>query len=338
MRSPDRFWIAAFALAFFGAAEPHAQVPSPHAIDVPAWFALSFLDFREEMADATREGKRLLVYFGQDGCPYCKKLMETNFAQRGIVDKTRKHFVAIALNLWGDREVVWVDGRRMTEKELGDALEVQFTPTLLFFDEAGKVVVRLNGYSPPQRFAAVLDYVATRREHRETLADYLKVNAIRKASPSLHEQSFFVKPPYDLHRVAGQRPLAVVFETVDCSPCDELHRDAFRRADVLAQVRRFDVARFALGARTELVTPAGSPSTAQIWARDLGVSYAPTIVLFDGGKEVLRLDAYLRPFHIASALDYVASRAYRSEPSFQRYIQGRADAMRKRGERVDIME
>jgi hypothetical protein len=27
--------------------------------------------------------------------------------------------VPIALNLWGDREVTWVDGRRMTEKQLG---------------------------------------------------------------------------------------------------------------------------------------------------------------------------------------------------------------------------
>ena len=40
------------------------------------------------------DGRRLLVYFGQDGCPYCKKLMVTNFSQRSIVEKTRRNFVA----------------------------------------------------------------------------------------------------------------------------------------------------------------------------------------------------------------------------------------------------
>ena len=122
-----------------------AQQPSPHAIDIPPWFATTFLDFREDIDDAAREGKRVLVYFGQDGCPYCTKLMVANFSQRTIVDKTRRHFVPIALNLWGDREVRWLDGRAMSEKELGRTLGVQFTPTILIFDESGRVIVRLDG-------------------------------------------------------------------------------------------------------------------------------------------------------------------------------------------------
>ena len=47
-----------------------AQTPSPHAIDIPRWFATTFLDFREDVGEAAREGKRLLVYFGQYVCPY----------------------------------------------------------------------------------------------------------------------------------------------------------------------------------------------------------------------------------------------------------------------------
>lgn len=332
------FGIVAIALVLVLATGARAQEASPFAIDIPPWFALSFLDFREDVAEAAHGGKRLMIYFGQDACPYCAKLMTTNFAQRAIVDKTRRHFVAVALNLWGDREVTWTDGRTMSEKELGRVLDVQFTPTLLFFDEAGKIVVRLNGYWPPQRFEAVLDYVAARREKRETLADYLGVAVKGRASPDLHEQAFLMKPPYDLRREPGARPLAVLFETVDCPGCDELHREAFRRADVLAQLRRFDVARFVIGARTPLVTPAGRASTAREWGRELGVAYAPTIVLFDGSAEALRIEAFLRPFHVASALDYVASGAHRDEPSFQRYIKTRADAMRGRGERVELME
>ncbi len=128
---------AALALAAMpGAAR--AQDASPHAIDIPTWFTESFLDFREDIRDAAREGRRLMLYFGQDGCPYCRALMTTNFSQRGIVEKTRRHFVAIALNLWGDRETTWIDGRTMSEKALARRLDVQFTPTLLFLDERGR--------------------------------------------------------------------------------------------------------------------------------------------------------------------------------------------------------
>ncbi len=153
--------IVMFVLALAsGAGAAAAQGAAPQPIEIPPWFATTFLDFREDIADAAREHKRLLVYFGQDGCPYCAKLMGVNFAQRSIVETTRRHFVAIALDLWGDRETTWIDGRKMPEKELARQLRVQFTPTLLFFDEQGKVVARLDGYWPPQRFEAVLDYVA----------------------------------------------------------------------------------------------------------------------------------------------------------------------------------
>jgi thiol-disulfide isomerase/thioredoxin len=65
-----------------------AQVPSPHAIDIPRWFSNSLLDFKDEIPEAARAGKRVMVYFGQDGCPYCKALMKANFGPGPITDKT----------------------------------------------------------------------------------------------------------------------------------------------------------------------------------------------------------------------------------------------------------
>jgi len=332
-------WLSTCVLAAWIAGNVHAQQPSPHAIDIPAWFATTFLDFREDVNDAAREGKRVLVYFGQDGCPYCTKLMTSNFSQRAIVDKTRRHFVPIALNLWGDRDVTWIDGRTMSEKALGRALDVQFTPTILILDEAGRVIVRLNGYYPPQQFEAVLDYAAGKLETRTTLAEHLRVAVKEKARPTLNPQPFLLKPPYDFARRPGGRPLAVIFETVDCSTCDEMHRDAFRRSDVMAQVRRFDVARFSLAEQRVIVAPDGRSLSARDWARELGIAYTPSVVFFDvGGAEVFRTSAYFRPFHFAATFAYVADGGYRDEPSFQRWLQARADAMRQRGERVDLME
>ncbi|HEV2219966.1 MAG TPA: thioredoxin fold domain-containing protein [Casimicrobiaceae bacterium] len=330
--------IVMFALALAaGPGAAIAQGAAAQPIAIPPWFATTFLDFREDIADASREHKRLLVYFGQDGCPYCAKLMGVNFSQRAIVETTRRHFVAIALDIWGDRDTKWVDGSVMSEKELARRLGVQFTPTVLFFDEHARVVARIDGYWPPQRFEAVLDYVAGRREHEQPLASWLQARVKEEASPTLHDEPFFMSPPYDLAHRAGGKPLAVIFETVDCPACDELHREGFHHRDVMAQVRRFDVARFPIFASTPLVTPAGHRTTAAAWARELGIVYAPSVVFFDAaGAEVFRIDAYLRPFHFSSSFAYVAEKGYASEPSFQRWLRARAERLRAEGKTVDL--
>jgi len=304
--------------------ETHAQVLNLQPIEIPTWFTETLLEFPEEAHDAAREGKRLMLYFGQDGCPYCKELMQTNFTQRAIVEKTRKHFVAIALNIWGDREVTWIDGRKTTEKELARALKVQFTPTLMFLDDQGAVVARLNGYYPPHHFTAALDYAAGIAGKGMRFEDYMRLAVKESASPKLHEEPFFLKPPVELRR---SRPVALLFETPHCTGCDELHREGFRRAEVRKLIESFDVYRLRLEDRRDATST---------WAGALRVAYTPTIVFFDAGKEVLRIEAYLRPFHLASALDYVASGAFRAEPSFQRYVQARAERMRERGENVDL--
>jgi len=319
-----RIWL--FLALFASALGTRAQALSPQAIEIPAWFSETLLEFPEEVRDAARDGKRLMVYFGQDGCPYCKQLMQTNFTQRALVEKTRKHFVAVALNIWGDREVQWTDGRRMSEKALTRTLGIQYTPTLLFLDEKGAIAARLNGYYPPHRFAAALDYAAGVAGKGMRFEEFMKTAVKESASPKLHDQPFFRKLPVELR---GARPLALLFETPYCAGCDELHREGFRRPEVRELLGRFDVYRLSLDDQR------GAAGT---WSGALRVSYTPTLVFFDGGREVFRVEAYLRPFHLASALDYVASGAYRKEPSFQRFIQARAERMRARGQSVELWQ
>lgn len=314
-------------------------IPSPHAIDIPPWFRETFLDFREDVREAAKEGKRLMIYFGQDGCPYCRELMRVNFAQKDIDELARRRFHALALNIWGDREVTWTDGRTMSEKALAARLKVQYTPTLLFFDERGAVVVRLNGYYPPHKFRAALDYVASGEEKKTTLAEYLQRHAREPASGRLHDQPFFLKAPLDLDRSRrpAARPLAVLFEQKECAACDELHGKGFNEPAVRSLTARFVVARLELFGTERLVTPGGQSLTAAQWGRELKVAYTPTIVFFDArGVEVFRIEAYLKPFHLASSFDYVASGAYRTQPSFQRYVQARAEKIRAAGGRVDL--
>lgn len=314
-----------------------AQQPSPHAIDIPRWFSLSLLDFKDEIPEAARAGKRVMVYFGQDGCPYCKALMQTNFAPGPIATKVQQHFVSIAINIWGDSEVTWIDGRRFTEKTLARELKVQFTPTLLFFDTDGRQALRVNGYHAPERFGPIVDYVVERQDRQQSLAEYLDGRVREPALAPKAPRPYVNTPPTQLARAGRRKPLAVLFESPSCKTCAELHDLAFARDSMRKLLQRFDVASIQPGAAQALVAPDGRRSDTRAFARDLQVGLYPTVVFFDErGQEAFRFDGYMRPFHTESAFDYVASGAYRTEPQFQRFVQARAERLQAAGQTIDL--
>jgi thioredoxin-related protein len=337
-------------LLLLGIAQSHAAespqglekgLVNPGFHDKPAWFKNSFLDLQEDLQEAGEEGKRLILYFHQDGCPYCAKLLNENFSIKEIVEKTQQAFQLVAINIWGDREVSGLDGEPTTEKAFAASMKVMYTPTLLFLDEQGRKVLRINGYYAPHRFMAALDYVADRQERKLSFRDYLTRLPPQASTGKLHRQPDYLQPPMDLRRSpeANPRPLLVLMEMKQCPPCDELHQEILSQAELQKSLAGFDVALVDIWSNEALITPTGKRMQATEWAERLGVQYAPSMLFFDAeGREVFRSEAYLRTFHTQAVMDYVRTGSYRDEPNFQRFVQARAEAMRARGEAVDLMK
>ena len=313
----------------------------------PDWFKESFLDLDEDIADATGSNKRLVLYFWQSGCPYCNQLWEDNFSQKDIENKFRNSFEIVAMNMWGDRDVVSVAGKAFTEKAFAEALGIQYTPTLLFFDENKRVVHRLNGYIPPEDFKLSMEYVSGKFEKSQTFGAFSLArkqgNEATKIDPEkLHEEDFFTQD-YDLDRSkhSNKNPkekyLAVFFEENNCKNCDLLHEKTLKDLATRVLIKQFKSVQLNRNVDTPIITPIGEKTTAKAWANKLGISYLPAMLFFDqNGKEVMRIDVQMRTFHIQSVFDYVLTEAYKTERNFQRYISSRADKIREQGIDVDI--
>jgi thioredoxin-related protein len=183
----------------------------------------------------------------------------------------------------------------------------------------------------------VLDYVIQRRDRELSLAEYMSRQLEEPAIAVREPRPYLMGDPANLARAGRARPLAVLFESPACKACVEMHAQAFRRESLRQLLRGFDVARLVPGTPAKLATPDGRRTDAPGWARELKINLYPTVVFFDAhGKEVFRFDGYMRPFHIESAFDYVASGAYEREPQFQRFVQARADELREQGKPVDL--
>ena len=316
-----------------------AGMVNPGYEEKPDWFVNSFLDIREDVSEAAAAGRRVLLYFYQDGCPYCKKLLDTNLSLKDTETRMRENFAVIAINMWGDREVTGFDGGLTTEKAFAKSLRVMFTPTLLFLDETGNVVLRVNGYYPPHKFNAALNYAARHDGKAPDFRSWYAAQAPVPASGVLHRDPAWLSPDADLAARSGGRPLLVMFEQQDCAPCDELHLDILKRAESRKQLERFDVVLLDMWSQETVARPDGKRSSVAEWAQQLNLQYAPSLVFFDAtGREVFRTEAWLRSFHIQSAMDYVASGSYLEQPAFQRYLGARADALEAQGIHVDLLD
>jgi thioredoxin-related protein len=314
-----------------------AQEPSPYAVEIPKWFTDSFLDFREDIRDAKREKRRLMVYFGQDGCPYCTALMKTNFSQQRIVEKTRKNFVAIALNIYGDRETKWLDGTRMTEKELArrTARAVHADAPVLRRDGSDHRAAQWLLSAGQVRSGAGLRCRAPRAQ--DVARRLARPECARSGEPQARRRAVLPASAVRLAATAGRQAACgavrdAVLRAVRRAP--SRRTEASARQGAAGRLRRRPLrARRRDAAHDAVRSLDDGARMGRRARRDLHAGADP---VRGDGREAFRIDAYLRPFHLASSLEYVASGAYKDEPSFQRFIQGRAERLRAQGTTVDL--
>lgn len=133
------------------------------------WFVQTFLDLRDDLAEAAGAGKHFAVLWEQRGCPYCREVHRVNLARPEIRDYIKANFNILQLDMWGPRKVTDFDGQEMSEKQLAARWGVNFSPTINFFpDRLANVegkngrdaeIFRLPGYFKPFHFVSAFEYV-----------------------------------------------------------------------------------------------------------------------------------------------------------------------------------
>ena len=54
------------------------------SVEYPSWFKPSFMDLRDDLADARYSGKMgLMLFFGSDGCAYCRAFFKHTLNDAG---------------------------------------------------------------------------------------------------------------------------------------------------------------------------------------------------------------------------------------------------------------
>jgi thioredoxin-related protein len=299
------------------------------------------MDFSEDLEEAAEENRHVMLYFHQNGCPYCAKLVRNNFQDKHLVAKLTQHFDSIETNMFGNRDLTDWTGKELDEKAFALQMQVQFTPTLVFLGAKGKTLLRLNGYQSIEKMHATLDYISNKIYLQQPYASYISDLKKNKVG-SLNPNPIFESGPHLLTRnkkMPAQKVLAVFFEEPNCTECDFFHKNLLSLRQAQDTLKQMQVLRFNALSDEKLITPAGKRTNARDWYQALNLTYKPAVVFFDKqGKEVIRKDAFFKQFHWLSILDFVHSAAYKRQPEFQRYINERGDKLRAQSVDVDIWQ
>jgi len=113
----------------------------------PTWLEDTFLDVREDLAEANSQGKRLLIIWEQRGCIYCNKMHNEVFPTPEIDAMIREKFYVVQMNLFGDIEVTDLDGTVLPERDMAARWGIIFTPTMMFMRDGGAVEVTGSQFS-----------------------------------------------------------------------------------------------------------------------------------------------------------------------------------------------
>lgn len=128
-----KHWILGAAMALM--ALPAVGEIGDDGLHKQPWMRETFKDLAEDLEEANAEGKRLVLFFEQRGCIYCRKMHEEVFSDPGISDYIGENFFVVQMNIYGDVEVVDFDGESLPEKEMARKWRVMFTPNIVFLPE-----------------------------------------------------------------------------------------------------------------------------------------------------------------------------------------------------------
>lgn len=167
-----------------GARAEEGPILTEEGLYTESWFLESFLDLRDDLAEAAGSGKRFVIMWELKGCPYCRETHFVNLQDPEIRAFLEENFVILQLNLQGSRAVLDFDGEELEERALARKYGVRYSPTFMFLPAEGdgladkpageREVARLPGYFRPPHFLAMFRYVHEEAYRTEKFRSYLK--------------------------------------------------------------------------------------------------------------------------------------------------------------------
>jgi thioredoxin-related protein len=103
----------------------------------------------------------LVVFFEQGNCHACD-VLHGQPLRNPAINKLIRSFDNVQLDISSETPIITPDGRKTNAKQWARQLGLFYTPSLLFFDEQGKEIIRVDSVVRFYRLRNVISYITSR--------------------------------------------------------------------------------------------------------------------------------------------------------------------------------
>ncbi len=133
---------------------------------------INWMTMDEALAAQKKEPKKIFMDVYTIWCGPCKKLDRDTFGDKSVIEFVNENYYAVKFNAEGTEEITH-DGftytnpnyqpdrkGRNTTHFFADALSLRGYPSLVFFEDNGKLIQALPGYKTPKQLEIYLKMIA----------------------------------------------------------------------------------------------------------------------------------------------------------------------------------
>ena len=103
----------------------------------------------------------LAVFFEQGECHACD-ILHAQPLQKKAIHQLFNEFDSVQIDRWADTPILTPGGKATTAREWADKLNIFYTPTLIFFDERGNEIIRVDSVVHFFRLRNVLNFIVNK--------------------------------------------------------------------------------------------------------------------------------------------------------------------------------
>ncbi len=274
--------------------------------ETPDWFKDSFLEIASDVEEANEAGKHVLLFFHLNACPYCNITVNQQFQKEPLKSFMQEHFDCIEINIKGDRQIALSAEVSLTERALADYLKIRGTPTILLLNSDNKVVLRLSGYRSVEALQQAFNFVQQKAYMKTTFSEYKRQNMKYGLYRFIDDP--LIETVVDFSAI--RQPVALLIEDDDCNECATFHNKLINRPQIREQLEHYRFIRIDAKSETSIIDFNGRKISPRDWVTELNLVYRPGILLFDEGREIVRVESMLFPFHFEHFLRYGLNKNY----------------------------
>ena len=120
--------------------------------------------YKEGLALAKQEGKKIFVHFYADWCAYCKKMENETLKNSAVIDYLNQNFIPVRVNSDKDRD-------------LAHNYYIRGLPSTWFVSETGEKISSLPGYISAEMLLNALEFIHTDSYKKMSFKDFIEAGS-----------------------------------------------------------------------------------------------------------------------------------------------------------------